>query len=329
MTKQTLVLLLMLLSIGSSRLVQAQQPKNLRQILLTRPERSDDPASQANIAALRQGLGERGYVEGQNIALEILWLAGEPGSIAKRLTDSTRPKVDFIVTSGTASTRAAQKATTTIPIIMANTAADPVAEGLIASFARPGGNLTGLTNMSIDLAGKRLELLKEAVPKTSRVALLLDPTRPRTAELKETQDAGRALKVEIQSLVVKGPDAFEDAFRSVAKGRAQALIVVSGSVFNAHRPRLIELAAKSRLPAMYTEHAYVNAGGLMVYASALTDQYRRVAVFIDKILKGAKPAELPVEAPMRFELLINLKAAKQISLTIPPNLLARADKVIR
>ena len=329
MTKQTLVLLLMLLTIGSSRLVQAQQPKNLPQIILTRPERSGDPASLANIEALRQGLGERGYVEGQNIALEILWLAGEPGSIAKRLTDSTRPKVDFIVTSGTASTRAAQKATTTIPIIMANTAADPVAEGLIASFARPGGNLTGLTNMSIDLAGKRLELLKEAVPKTSRVALLLDPTRPRTAELKETQDAGRALKVEIQSLVVKGPDAFEDAFRSVAKGRAQALIVVSGSVFNAHRPRLIELAAKSRLPAMYTEHAYVNAGGLMVYASALTDQYRRVAVFIDKILKGAKPAELPVEAPMRFELIINLKTAKQIGLTVPPNLLARADKVIR
>jgi len=329
MTKRILVLLLVLLIIGSSRLVQAQQTKNRPQIVLTRPERSDDPASLANIEALRQGLRERGYVEGQNIALEILWLAGEPGSIAKRLTDSTRPKVSIIVTSGTGSTRNAQKATTTIPIIMANTAADPVAEGLIASYARPGGNITGLTNMSIDLAGKRLELLKEAVPKTSRVALLLDPTRPRTAELKETQDAGRALKVEIQSLVVKGPDAFEDAFRSAAKGRAQALIVISGAVFNAHRPRLIELAAKSRLPAMYTEHQYVHAGGLMVYASVLADQYRRVAVFIDKILKGAKTAELPVEAPMRFELIINLKTAKQIGLTMPPNLLARADKVIR
>jgi putative ABC transport system substrate-binding protein len=212
---------------------------------------------------------------------------------------------------------------------MATTSVDPVAEGLVSSFARPGANVTGLTNMSGELAGKRLELLKEAVPKTSRVALLLDPTRPRTAELKETQEAGRALKVEIQPLVVTGPDTFEDAFRSAAKGRAQALIVISGAVFNAHRPRLIELAAKSRLPAMYTEPQYVHAGGLMVYASVLADQYRRVAVFIDKIIKGAKPAELPIEQPMKFELIINLKTAKQIGLTIPPNLLARADKVIR
>jgi putative ABC transport system substrate-binding protein len=200
---------------------------------------------------------------------------------------------------------------------------------LIASFARPGGNITGLTNMSGELAGKRLELLKEAVPKISRVALLLDPTRPRTAELKETQDAGRALKVEIQPLVVKNLEAFEDAFRSAAKGRAQGLIVISGAVFNAHRPRLVELVAKSRLPAMYTDPQYVHAGGLMVYASVLEDQYRRVAVFIDKILRGAKPAELPIEQPMKFELIMNLKAAKQIGLTIPPNMLARADKVIR
>jgi putative ABC transport system substrate-binding protein len=212
---------------------------------------------------------------------------------------------------------------------MATTSVDPVAEGLIASFARPGGNITGLTNMSGELAGKRLELLKEAVPKISRVALLLDPTRPRTAELKETQDAGRALKVEIQPLVVKNLEAFEDAFRSAAKGRAQGLIVISGAVFNAHRPRLVELVAKSRLPAMYTDPQYVHAGGLMVYASVLEDQYRRVAVFIDKILRGAKPAELPIEQPMKFELIMNLKAAKQIGLTIPPNMLARADKVIR
>ena len=329
MKKKITVMLLALLIIGSGRLVQAQQPKKVPWILLTRPERSGDPASQVNIEALRQGLRERGYVEGQNIGLEILWLAGEPGGIAKRLTDSTRPKVDFIITSGTGSTRAAQKATATIPIIMATTSVDPVAEGLIASFARPGGNITGLMNMSRELAGKRLELLKEAVPKVSRVALLLAPTRPRTAELKEAQDAGRALKVQIQSVAVKGPDDFENAFRAVAKGRAQALIVISGGVFNAHRPRLIELVAKSRLPAMYTEREYVQAGGLMVYASVLAEQYRRVAVYIDKIIKGAKPADLPIEQPMKFELIINLKTAKQIGLTIPPNLLVRADKVIR
>ena len=329
MKQKFFVMLLALLIIGSSRLVQAQQSNKVPWILLTRPERSGDPASQVNIEALRQGLRERGYVEGQNIAIEILWLAGEPGRIPKRLSDTTLPKADIIVTSGTASTRAAQKATATIPIIMATTSVDPVAEGLIASFARPGGNITGLMNMSRELAGKRLELLKEAVPKISRVAVLLDPTRPRTAELTETQDAGRALKVEIQSLVVKGPDNFEEAFRSAAKGRAQALVIISGGVFNPHRPRLIELAAKSRLPAMYSEQEYVNAGGLMVYASVLAEQYRRVAVYIDKIINGAKPAELPIEPPMKFELIINLKAAKQIGVTIPPNLLARADKVIR
>ena len=329
MTMKTFTLLVTALLLICAPFASAQQPKNAPRIVLTRPERSGDPAGQVLIEALRQGLRERGYVEGQNIALEVLWLAGEPGSIAKRLSDATLPKADILVTSGTASTRNAQNATRTIPIIMANTAADPVAEGLIASFPRPGGNITGLTNMSIELAGKRLDLLKEAVPKISRVALLLDPTRPRTAELKETQDAGRVLKVEIQSLVVKGPDNFEEAFRSAAKGRAQALVVISGGVFNAHRPRLIELVAKSRLPAMYSDPEYVQAGGLMVYASVLAEQYRRVAVYIDKILKGAKPAELPVEQAMKFELIINLKAAKQIGLTIPPNLLVRADRVIR
>jgi putative ABC transport system substrate-binding protein len=308
---------------------EAQQAGKVPRVLLTRPERPDNPAAQGHVEAFRQGLRERGYVEGQNIALEILWLGGEPGRIPNRLTDSTRPKVDFIVTSGTASTRAARKATNTIPIIMATGSSDPVAEGFIASFARPGGNITGLTNMSTELAGKRLELLKEAAPKSSRAAVLLDPTRPRPADVKETQDAGRALGVQVQSLVVQGPEDFEDAFRSATKGRADALIIVSGSVFNAHRPRLIELAAKSRLPAMYTEHEYAHAGGLMVYASVLTDQYRRAAVFIDKILKGTKPADLPVEQPTKFELVINLKTAKQIGLTIPPNVLARADKVIK
>jgi putative ABC transport system substrate-binding protein len=308
---------------------EAQHAGKVARIILTRPEQPDNPAAQVLIEAFRQGLRERGYVEGQNIAVEILWLGGESSRIAKRLTDSTRPKVDFIVTSGTGSTRAAQQATRSIPIIMATTSADPVAEGFVATFARPGGNITGLTNMSTELAGKRLELLKEAVPKASRVVVLLDPTRPRATDVKEIQDAGHAFGVKVQSRVMQSADDFEATFRSATKGRADALIIISGGVFNGHRPLLVALAAKSRLPAMYTEHEYVRAGGLMVYSSILTEQYRRVAVFIDKILRGAKPADLPVEQPTKFELIINLKAAKQIGLTIPPNVLARADKIVR
>ena len=329
MSKTILVSLLAIFFLATASLANAQQPGKIPRIVLTRPEQSGSPVGEALIEAFRQGLRERGYVEGQNIALEILWLGGGSGPIPKRLTDSTRPKADFIVTSGTASTRAAQRATSTIPIIMASTGADPVAEGFVASLARPGGNITGLTNMSIDLAGKRLELLKETVPKSSRVAVLLDPSRPRAAEVKEIQDAAHALGVQVQSPIVKGSDDFKDAFRSATKGRADALIIVSGGVFNAHRPLLTELAAKSRLPAMYSEHEYVYAGGLMIYASVLTDQYGRAAVYVDKILKGAKPADLPVEQPVKFEFIVNLKTAKQIGLTIPPNLLARADKVIR
>jgi putative tryptophan/tyrosine transport system substrate-binding protein len=329
MSKTVLVGLLATFFLASVSLAEAQQPGKIPRIVLTRPEQSGSPVGEALIEAFRQGLRERGYVEGQNIALEILWLGGGSGPIPKRLTDSTRPKADFIITSGTASTRAAQKATSTIPIIMASTGADPVAEGFVASLARPGGNITGLTNMSIDLAGKRLELLKETVPKSSRVAVLLDPSRPRAAEVKEIQDAAHALGVQVQSPTVKGPDDFKNAFRSASKGRADALMIVSGGVFNAHRSLLTELAAKSRLPAMYSEHEYVYAGGLMVYASVLTDQYRRAAVYVDKILKGAKPADLPVEQPVKFEFIVNLKTAKQIRLTIPPNVLARADKVIR
>jgi ABC-type uncharacterized transport system substrate-binding protein len=329
MSKTVLVGLLATFFLATVSLAEAQQPGKIPRIVLTRPEQSGSPVGEALIEAFRQGLRERGYVEGQNIALEILWLGGGSGPIPKRLTDSTRPKADLIVTSGTASTRAAQKATSTIPIIMASTGADPVAEGFVASFARPGGNITGLTNMSIDIAGKRLELLKETVPRSSRVAVLLDPSRPRAAEVREIQEAGHALGLQVQSPTVKGPDDFKDAFRSASKGRADALMIVSGGVFNAHRPLLIDLAAKSRLPAMYSEHEYVHAGGLMVYASVLTDQYRRAAVYVDKILKGAKPADLPVEQPVKFEFIVNLKTAKQIRLTIPPNVLARADKVIR
>jgi putative ABC transport system substrate-binding protein len=313
-----------------SGLVHAQQPADkIPRVIITRPEQPGASSGEVLIEAFRRGLRERGYVEGQNIVVEILWLSGSSDQIPKRFSDSTGPKADIIVTSGTASTRAAQKATNTTPIIIANLGSDPVVEGLVASFARPGGNITGLTSMSVDLVGKRLELLKETIPTLSRVAVLLDPSRPRAVEIKDSQDAAQVLGVQVQFPKLDGPEDFKAAFQSASKGRAKGLLMVAGGVFNAHRSLLVDLAGKSRLPAMYSEYEYVHAGGLMVYSSVLEEQYRRAAVFVDKILRGAKPGELPIEQPTKFELVINLKAAKQIGLTIPPNVLARADKVIR
>src|SRR5262245_14958201 len=312
--------------------VHAQQPADkIPRVIITRPEEPGASSGEVLIEAFRRGLRERGYVEGQNIVVEILWLAGSSDQIPKRFSDSTGPKADIIVTSGTASTRAAQKATNTTPIIIANLGSDPVVEGLVASFARPGGNITGLTSMSVDLVGKRLELLKETIPTLSRVAVFLDPSpsRPRAVEIKDSQDAAQVLGVQVQFPKLDGPEDFKAAFQSASKGRAKGLLMVAGGVFNAHRSLLVDLAGKSRLPAMYSEYEYVHAGGLMVYSSVLEEQYRRAAVFVDKILRGAKPGELPIEQPTKFELVINLKAAKQIGLTIPPNVLARADRVIR
>jgi putative tryptophan/tyrosine transport system substrate-binding protein len=235
----------------------AQQSSRVTRIVVARPERADNPPVQMLMEGLRQGLRERGYVETHNIAIEILWLGGKTNGISERLTDPTRPKVDFIVTGGTSSTRAAQQATSTIPIIMASVSTDPVAEGFIADFARPGRNITGLTNMSTELAGKRLELVKEAAPKSSRVTVLLDPTRPRTADVREIEEAGHGFGVQIKPLVVESVSQFEEASRWASTSRADALMIVSGAVFNAHRPRFIELATKSRLPAMYTEQEYL------------------------------------------------------------------------
>jgi len=328
MSRKVISLALCALLFALSLPAEAQQAGKVPRIALTRPERSGDPDGQLNVDAFRQGLRELGYVEGKTFFLDVLWLDGQPGRAPERIAEAVRRNVDFIVTSGTASTRAAQKATSTIPIIMAN-ADDPVVTGLVPSLARPGGNVTGVTNISSELAGKRLELLKEVVPKTSRVAVILDPSRPRDAAMRQTEDAARALGVQLKSLVVQGHNEFDQAFKSVVKGRAEALIVVTGGVFNRHRTRLVELANTHRLPAMYTEHEWIRAGGLMVYASSQPEQYRRAATFVHKILKGARPGELPIELPMKFELAINLKTAKQIGLTIPPDVLARADKVIK
>jgi putative tryptophan/tyrosine transport system substrate-binding protein len=240
-----------------------------------------------------------------------------------------RLKVDVIVTGGPADTRAAKKATTTIPVVMGFDN-DPVGSGFVTSLARPGGNITGLSTLSPELSGKRLELLREIVPRLSRVAVFGSSIQPGNAQsLKEAELAARAFGVQLQYLDVLDPKDIETVFRTAGSGRADAVLVLQSPVFNPQRAQLADLAVKSRLPAVYAQPEYVESGGLMTYGPSMTDLFRRAATFVDKILKGAKPADLPVEQPMKFELVINLKTAKQIGLTIPPNVLARADKVIR
>jgi putative ABC transport system substrate-binding protein len=240
-----------------------------------------------------------------------------------------RLKVDVIVTTGSSVTRSAKEATVTIPIVMAQDN-DPVGNGFVASLARPGGNITGLSTLRPEISGKQVELLKETVPRLSRVAVLGSSTTPGTAQsLKETELAAGALGVKLQNLDVLGPKDIETAFRAAGKERADAVLVLSASVLSSHRTEIAKLAVKSRLPAIYPFPEYVEAGGLMTYGPSVTDLFRRAATYVDKILKGRTPADLPVEQPTKFELIINLKAAKQIGLTIPPNVLARADRVLR
>jgi putative ABC transport system substrate-binding protein len=244
-------------------------------------------------------------------------------------TELVRLKVDCIVTNGANATRAAKQATDAIPIVMQNVSGDPVRNGLIASLARPGGNVTGFTNMNSELAGKRLELLKETVPKSSRFAILWDPNSlAAVGQLRVAEIAARALGVQLQSLEVRNHEDLEEAFRAAAKGRAQALVVAGGGITNSHQARIVGLAVKTRLPVTYSNSTWVAAGGLMSYSTDSAELYRRSASYVDRILKGTKPADLPVQQPTKFEFVINLNAAKQIGLKIPPNVLARADKVI-
>ncbi|MGE5819245.1 MAG: ABC transporter substrate-binding protein, partial [Deltaproteobacteria bacterium] len=238
-------------------------------------------------------------------------------------------KVNVIVTGGSQATLPAKGATSAIPIIMAQDN-DPVGSGFVASLARPGGNITGLSNLTAELAGKQLELLKETMPKLSRLAILRDLTEPGDPKaVKETESAAKAFRVQLQYMEIQGPRDIDTTFRAPTNKRADALLVLPSAIFNSHRKQIIDLAAKSRLPAMYYRAQFVEEGGLMTYGVDILDLYRRAAIFVDKILKGAKPADLPIEQPTKFELVINLKAAKQIGLTIPPNVLARADKVIK
>ncbi|HEU4341133.1 MAG TPA: ABC transporter substrate-binding protein [Candidatus Binatia bacterium] len=279
--------------------------------------------------AFRQGLRELGYVEGKNIVIERRHADGKSDRLPALAAELVRLKVDVIVTSGPTATRPAKEATAKIPIVMTFDD-DPIGSGFVSSLARPGGNITGLSTLSPETSGKQLEFLKEIVPKLGRVAVIGTSNRQGTAQsLKEMELAAGAFGVKLQYLDTQNPKDIESAFRAVSKERADAVLVLQSPVLYAQRARLAELALKSRLPATYPRREFVEDGGLMSYGVSILDLDRRAATYVDKILKGGKPADLPVEQPRKFELIINLKAAKQIGLTIPPTMLARADKLIR
>ena len=287
----------------------------------------------ARAEEIRLALRERGYIDGQNIATEYRYAEGKPDRLPELAAELVRLKVDIIVVAGgVIPTRAAKNATKTIPIVMMGSGLDPVTAGLVESLARPGGNITGLTNeFAGELVGKRLELLKEAVPKVARVAVLYDPVNPTSGlALKGIlPDAARALKLTIQPWEVRTADEFDRVFAALNKQRPDGLQVLGGGLMSANQKRIVNFALKSRLPSMYLGKAAVEAGGLMSYGADQADSYKRVAYFVDRILKGAKPADLPVEQPTKFEFVINLKTAKQIGVTIPQSVLMRADKVIK
>jgi putative ABC transport system substrate-binding protein len=305
----------------------AQQPTKVPRIGYLTPNPLS--AHSARYEAFRQGLRELGYVEGKNIVIEYRYAEGKQDRVPALAAELVRLKVDVIVTGGATATRAAKEATSTIPIVMTQDT-DPVGTGFVASLARPAGNITGLSSLASELSGKRLELLKEVVPRLSRVAVFGSPTAPgNVQQRREIELAAGAFVVKIQHLDVRSPKDIETAFRAASKGRANAVLVAGGNVLTSQRAQIAELAIKNRLPAIYERREYVEAGGLMSYGVSIADLDRRAATYVDKILKGTKPADLPVEQPKKFEFIVNLKAAKQIGLTIPPNVLVRADRVIK
>jgi putative tryptophan/tyrosine transport system substrate-binding protein len=322
----SILVAVVLLAVGV--IAQAQQPKKVPRIGYLS---NGDPATESTRSeGIRLALRERGHIEGQNIATEYRYAEGKIDRYPELLAELVRLKVDIILVSGDIPVRAAKNATKTIPIVMLGTGSDPVEAGHVESLARPGGNVTGITNLPRELGGKRLELLKEAVPKVDRVAVFYDPALPPSVrEVKELLPvAARALRLTIWSWEVRGEDGFEKVFAALNKQRPDGLYVSGGPLMAANKKRIVDFALKNRLPSMGNRE-FVEAGGLMSYGADEAASYRRVAYYVDRILKGAKPADLPVEQPTKFELVINLKTAKQIGLTIPPNVLARADKVIR
>lgn len=304
---------------------QAQQPQKVARIGFL--QSSDTPLA---LAAFRQGLRDLGYVEGENIVIEYRTAKANPDRIPGLVSELVQLKVDVLVSTAQPAIERAKQATKTIPIIMIATF-DPVATGLIDSLARPGGNVTGVYTLQRELSGKRLELFKEMLPGISRVGVLWDPNIPGPViSYKEYETAARALQMTLESLEVRRPKPdFEGAYQAATNGRANALVVIANSLMNRYRKDIADLAIKTRLPVMCERSDYVESGGLVSYGADAAERYKRAVVYVDKILKGAKPADLPVEQPTRFEFVINLKTAKQIGLTIPPNVLARADKLIR
>jgi putative ABC transport system substrate-binding protein len=310
--------------LAAAAIAGAQQPKKIPRIGFL-----GTTATSNDLKVIRERLRELGYMEGQNIAIEHRSFDGKVERLPELAAELVRLHCDVIVTSGTEAAVAAKNATKTIPVVMAF-GADAVRRGIVADLARPGGNITGLTNIGAELNGKRLELLKEVTPKLSRVAFLWSSTDlDAVYYVKETEAVGKSLRLGIQSLEVKEPAGIEGAFQVASKHRAEAIMVGPGGFFAAHRKKIIELAAKGRFPAMYGNTGYVDAGGLMAYAAYRLEQYRRAAEYVDKVLKGTKPSDLPVERPKKFEFVVNLKTAKQIGLAIPQWTLMKADRVIK
>jgi putative tryptophan/tyrosine transport system substrate-binding protein len=324
-TIQVLTLCSLLLAPCSS--AQAQQPKKVPRIVFIGPG-SAASASAAYYDSFRQGLRELGYIEGKNIFIEARYAEGKQDQLFDLATELVKSNVDVIVTTTTPGVLAVKKATSTVPIVFA-AAGDPVRAGLVSSLAHPGGNITGLSMFSTELTGKRLELLKEAFPKINRVAYMRDPVGVASGGLEETKAVANALGLRVQFLEVRSVKDFDKAFELILRERSQAIALTPLPRMNNYYPRIVEFAAKNRLPAIYPSSEFINAGGLMSYGVSFPDLFRRAATYVDKILKGAKPGELPVEQPTKFELVINLKAAKQIVVTIPQTVLYRADKVIR
>jgi putative tryptophan/tyrosine transport system substrate-binding protein len=306
---------------------EAQQPRKVSRIGWLGGASASALASRVD--AFRQGLRELGYVEGKNIVIELRAAEAKPDQLPALAAELVRLKVDVIVTGGPLPTRSAKEATSTIPIVMAFDT-DPVGNRFVASLARPGGNITGLSDFAPEISGKGLELLKETVPRLSRVAVLGTSTRPGNAQsLKETELAAVELRIKLHQLDVLSPKDIETALRAAVNEHADGALVLQSSIHFSQRTRIAELAVKTRLPTTYPRREFVEDGGLMSYGVNISDLDRRAATYVDKILKGTKPADLPVEQPTKFEFIINLKAAKQIGLTIPPNVLVRADRVIR
>jgi ABC-type uncharacterized transport system substrate-binding protein len=327
--RSAVVMMSLVLAFVSAALsAQAQQATKNARIGFLSPSSSSDARMKDVLEAFRQGLRELGYVEGRTITVEARWADGKYDRLPALAAELVRLRVDVIVAVAAPAIRAAKEATTTIPIVMA-VVVDPVATGLVASLARPEGNITGLSTTAPDLVAKQLEMLKEVVPRLSRVAALGNPANPGTGpQMREAMIAAQALGIQLQPLEARSTAQLESAFAAMSRQQVDAVIVLVDVVFNEHRGRVAQLAAKERLPAVYGLPEHVEAGGLMAYCASRSELFRRAATYVDKILKGAKPADLPVEQPTRFELIVNLRTARALGVTIPASILVRADRVI-